>query len=262
MKSKVIYSIALTVILLAGLSMPKHVCAGVTEGNIAYDSGDYELALKEFRASAEEGDAVAQVLLGGMYLTGKYIPQDLVKAEKWFRKSALQGDAFAQFNLGMMYYKGRGLPQSDARAYMWLSSALKGGEESAAMFLDEVVESMNSRQGSNDQSLSGKTKNCAQDISGNWLYEGTGGRIRLVLVNGGVGFLSSEDYSSDIESFTDFNWQSNKDEIIISDKIVVFKRKSTEEVLSREEDMTTETSKCDYTGDELRLDDELTFKRE
>ncbi|MCK4847188.1 MAG: sel1 repeat family protein, partial [Deltaproteobacteria bacterium] len=247
---------------LAGLSMPKHVCAGVAEGNIAYGSGDYELALKEFSAAAEEGDAVAQGLLGAMYLTGKRIPEDLVKAEKWLRKSAMQDDAFAQFNLGMMYYKGRGLPQSYSRAYIWLDSAVEGGEESAAIFLDEVVEEMDSRLKSSYQSSSEKPQNCSRDISGKWVYKKIDGRMTLSLSNDGAGSLLVKNYSADFEVLTNLKWQSNKDEIIISDKVVVVKKRGTGEVLSREEDMTTETSKCDYTGDELRLDDELTFKRE
>ncbi|MCK4847187.1 MAG: sel1 repeat family protein [Deltaproteobacteria bacterium] len=242
--------------------MPKHVYAGLTEGNIAYDSGDYELALKEFSAAAEEGDAVAQLLLGGMYLTGKHVPEDLAQAEKWFRKSALQGEAFADFNLGMMYYKGRGLPQDDAMAHRWLSSALEGGVEYAGKFLDEVKERISSKERLEEQSPSEKPENCAQDISGTWLHEDADSQTTLVLVNGGVGFISIEDYSADTENFTDFNWHSNKDELIVTDRIIEWMRLSTGETLLEEEDMSPETSKCDYNGDELKLDDDRIFKRE
>ncbi len=42
---------------------------------------------------------------------------------KWFRKAAEQGYADAQSFLGIMYMDGRGVPQDDVRAHMWLNLA-------------------------------------------------------------------------------------------------------------------------------------------
>ena len=60
---------------------------------------------------AEEGNAPAQYLLGGMYYNGEGVPQDYQLAVKWYRKAAEQGEADAQYVLGVMYANGEGVAQ-------------------------------------------------------------------------------------------------------------------------------------------------------
>ncbi len=64
--------------------------------------------LKRYRQAAEQGDADAQNILGGIYLEGRDVPQDYAEALKWYRRAAEQGDADGQFRLGDMYATGRG----------------------------------------------------------------------------------------------------------------------------------------------------------
>ena len=71
-------------------------------------------ALADLRATAEAGDAAAQFILGGMYVTGVGVPQDTAAAVAWYRRAAEQGDATAQYNLGAMYAEGDGVPQDAA----------------------------------------------------------------------------------------------------------------------------------------------------
>ena len=80
-------------------------------------------ALADLRASAEAGDAEAQRILGGMYVTGAGVPQDAAEAVAWYRRAAEQGDARAQYNLGGMYREGRGVPPDAVEALMWLTIA-------------------------------------------------------------------------------------------------------------------------------------------
>jgi len=54
------------------------------------------------RRLAEQGVALGQSNLGGMYYTGEGVPQDFKEAVKWIRKSAEQGYAKAQDNLGVL----------------------------------------------------------------------------------------------------------------------------------------------------------------
>ena len=75
------------------------------------------------RALAEQGDANAQFLLGGVYATGAGVPQDDVEAVRWLRLAAAQGHARAQNNLGVMYADGRGVPQDDVQAHLWFNLA-------------------------------------------------------------------------------------------------------------------------------------------
>jgi TPR repeat protein len=85
----------------------------------AYDSGDYETAVQLFRPLAEQGDDIAQAMLGFMYFKGTGVPKDDAEAVKWYRKAAEQGLAEAQMNLGVMYDEGKGVPQDSVLAHMW-----------------------------------------------------------------------------------------------------------------------------------------------
>ena len=88
------------------------------EGMDAYERGDYETALKEWRPLAERGNEAAQANLGFMYAKGQGVPQDYQEAAKRIRLAAMQGNAKAQFTLGNMYYKGKGLPQDYVLAHL------------------------------------------------------------------------------------------------------------------------------------------------
>jgi len=52
------------------------------------------------KAYAEQGDASAQFLLGGMYDNGQGVTQDYKQAVKWCRKAAEQGVALALSSCG------------------------------------------------------------------------------------------------------------------------------------------------------------------
>ncbi len=58
------------------------------DGQEAYKSGDYETALKLWRALAEQGFANALQNLGIMYAWGTGVPQDYVQAHMWFNLAA------------------------------------------------------------------------------------------------------------------------------------------------------------------------------
>ena len=84
-------------------------------------------ALADLRASAEAGDAEAQRILGGMYVTGVGVPPDDAEAVAWYRRAAEQGDARAQCNLGAMYAEGLGVPPDAAEAVAWYRRAAEQG---------------------------------------------------------------------------------------------------------------------------------------
>ncbi len=78
--------LAVVVVLVAAPA-----CTDYEAGKEAYDRGDYATALKEWRPLAEQGDALAQSLLGVMYAEGLGVPQDFVQAHMWFNLAAAQG---------------------------------------------------------------------------------------------------------------------------------------------------------------------------
>ena len=118
--SRISVGVAVAVaVLLSG-----NAIAGALENcRAAYERQDYATALQLCRPLAEEGDARAQLSLGGMYYNGQGVQRDFLKAAKWTRKAAEQGYALAQANLGVLYWNGEGVPQDVVLAYMWLSLA-------------------------------------------------------------------------------------------------------------------------------------------
>ncbi len=84
---------------------------------------DHAEAVRWYRKAAEQGDAGAQYMLGTMYAGGRGVPQDYAEAVKWYRKAAERGDASSQSSLGASYFAGRGVPQNYTLAYIWLNLA-------------------------------------------------------------------------------------------------------------------------------------------
>ena len=61
---------------------------------------DFAEAAKWYRKAADQGDPMAQGVLGWLYATGRGVDKDLKTAVEWFRKGAAQGNAEAQFGMG------------------------------------------------------------------------------------------------------------------------------------------------------------------
>jgi TPR repeat protein len=116
----------LSALFVSLLSSP--VLAGFTEGVAAYEAGNVPLAVKEFRASAEEGHADSQFNLGLMYEKGIGVSKDEKKAVAWYLKAALQGKSHAQYNLAVLYENGRGNDVNFAQAHQWYRKAAVQGD--------------------------------------------------------------------------------------------------------------------------------------
>ena len=87
---------------------------------------------------AEQGEAMAQWLLGSLYRRGDEKPQDDKQAVFWFRKAAEQGFALAQFSLGDMLEKGRGIDKDIEQALVWYRKAADQGDRTAQAALTRL----------------------------------------------------------------------------------------------------------------------------
>jgi TPR repeat protein len=103
---------------------------------------DYKESAKWYRKSAEQGNAMAQFNLGWMYEKGQGVVQDYKEAGKWYRKSAEQGYAMAQYNLGAMYANGNGVIQDNVYAYMWFNIGASNGDKNAVKYRDMAAKNM------------------------------------------------------------------------------------------------------------------------
>lgn len=101
--------------------------AGWDEGMAAFERDDYERALSEFQALADQGDADGQVGLALMYAEGYGVVQDHVEAARWYRLAAQQGNAAGQFKLGDLYLQGLGVAEDYVEAALWIDRAARQG---------------------------------------------------------------------------------------------------------------------------------------
>jgi TPR repeat protein len=95
------------------------------------DARKYLAALKKSKPLAEQGNPLAQFMLGASYASGQGVPQDYSQAFLWYRKAAEQGEMNAQNNLGTLYNNGQGVPQDFDQAALWFHKAAEQGEINA-----------------------------------------------------------------------------------------------------------------------------------
>ena len=141
--------IASLLLILALPVVPMTVGASLADGLGAYAGGNYVDAYRKLRPLAERGGAIAQVLLGAMYLDGKGVDRDVKVALEWYRKAAAQGHTGAQFKLGQLYTEGRVVVPDVRRAEGWFRRAAEGGHPDAQYLLATLVE----RSASSDEQL-------------------------------------------------------------------------------------------------------------
>lgn len=101
--------------------------AGYDTAILAYESGRYDIAFREFSLLSERGDPRAEFMLGVMYFHGRGVPGNDAFAAVWFHKAAAQGHPGAQLAYGSLHIRGVGVAQDLTRAYMWLSLAADSG---------------------------------------------------------------------------------------------------------------------------------------
>ena len=96
---------------------------------------NHQFAAKWYRHAADQGFALAQFKLGGLYDFGRGVPQDYEEAVRWYRSAAEYGLALAQFNLGCMYEEGKGVPLNLHESLKWHRLAAEQCHASAQFML-------------------------------------------------------------------------------------------------------------------------------
>ncbi|MBI4005827.1 MAG: sel1 repeat family protein [Gammaproteobacteria bacterium] len=67
---------------------PAPVQGSRTIAEVAYEKGDYEAAITQYKALAEAGDPEASLILGVMYERGQGTEPDVASAHAWYRRAA------------------------------------------------------------------------------------------------------------------------------------------------------------------------------
>jgi TPR repeat protein len=112
------------------------------KGLSAYNSSDFQKAIRIWLPLAEHEDASAQAGLGFMYYRGLGVAIDNQKAAYWLRKAAEHGQPEGQLMLGTLYFYGKGVAQSYVQAYAWCDLAQDGGNADASACRDAALQSL------------------------------------------------------------------------------------------------------------------------
>ena len=105
---------------------------------IRYTKLDYVKALEMLLPIAQNGDSVAQEILGFMYARGDGIPADETAAYQWFALAADAGRTEAQFQLGRIHRDGAGVPRDGKTALYWFGRAAQRGSVDAMNAAGEI----------------------------------------------------------------------------------------------------------------------------
>ena len=99
--------LSLILLLVCATALPAR--ADYMAGLVAFDDGNYEQALKEWRPLALQGDDRAQLKLGLMYIDGLGVTKDNQIAAQYFNKAVVRGNPEAIRYLSIMYELGVGV---------------------------------------------------------------------------------------------------------------------------------------------------------
>ena len=108
------------------------------DGDLAFATGDYAGALRDWRQASATGDASAMVGVATLYDTGHGVSQDFAEALSWYRRAAEAGNVSAMLSTAAMYDNGRGAPVDRAEAIRWYGMAAERGNGRAAYDLGVI----------------------------------------------------------------------------------------------------------------------------
>lgn len=103
-------------------------------------------AVSWYEKSAAGGNDIAMSRLGNAYLTGTGVTQDYGQAAAWFARAASAGDAWSMEKLGSLYETGHGVGQDNVAAYQWYDIAAARGDTHAADLRDALAQKMSADQ--------------------------------------------------------------------------------------------------------------------
>jgi TPR repeat protein len=130
--------LALLVGLLIALFNQMATADELTDALTHYAKLDYARALELLTPLAEQGNAVAQLKLGIIYLRAEGVPRDDVAALAWLTRAAEQGQTDAQFELGIMHRDGLGTRTNGKLAMQWFQRAAERGMPHAFNAIGEL----------------------------------------------------------------------------------------------------------------------------
>ena len=105
-------------------------------GTLLQEQGRMDEAIVCYKQAADAGNQTARYHLGKLYLQGKMIFKDIVKAERYLIAAAEHGNQYAQYALGKLYLAGDEIIQDKEQAAYWLAQSAAQGNQYAQFLLN------------------------------------------------------------------------------------------------------------------------------
>jgi TPR repeat protein len=99
---------------------------------------DIDAQVKRLSFASDLGNQFAQYTLAKLYLAGKGIQKNCLRAVELYEKSAAQGNEFAQYLLGKLYLSGADASRDTEAAIRWLTAAAEQGNQYAQYALGKL----------------------------------------------------------------------------------------------------------------------------
>ena len=164
------------------ISLGNHT-AGLLLADYYLSLGNNEQQMKQahdiYQRIAESGDKVGQLKLAYMLEHGMGGPVDVVNAQKWYAMAAEQGEPVAQYLMGHMYQLGRLDKSPDyEQAKKWYSSSAKANYAPAANALGFVYDTVDDdyQHALNEYELAAKAGDAVGEFNAGLVYETGKGR--------------------------------------------------------------------------------------
>lgn len=137
MRTKLLTFLAMLPMLLLSAG----AAAGPSEGDNAYQRGDYATALAEWQLVARSGDPTASYGIGRIYRLGQGLRyRDFEKAVYWYQRAAGRGYVEAQYELARIQFEGLVVPRDIDEMMFWLWRAALSGHAESQVMLGAVYE--------------------------------------------------------------------------------------------------------------------------
>ena len=133
----------LVFLVVAALFVAPAAIAGTAAGIEAFNTKQFDTALKELTPAANAGDAEARYYLAQMYSGGFGVRKDATKALKLYGQAAEQGHVAAQKEFGTALAIGDGAEQDVEEGLKWLFIAARTGNQEAGVYALRFSKLMN-----------------------------------------------------------------------------------------------------------------------
>jgi TPR repeat protein len=102
------------------------------------ETGDAAGARRLLEPLAQDGSAVAETMLGGLYARGLGVPRDQPAAVAFWWRAAQRGYAPAQLALAQALAAGEGVAMAPEAALRWTLIAAQGGDDAVRAAADRL----------------------------------------------------------------------------------------------------------------------------